>query len=461
MHAPAKTLALLLLLQITRAFPHLGQQPPAIPINLTARQTESDFDSSSDTGRVGAAPKLVYPRIDTSGEHAWKPPGPNDKHVPHLPHIPHGALSTNLNFRRGPCPALNALANHGYLDRSGIVNLLTGPKIISDIYGLGLELSILLSVYATLMAGNIVTQTWSIGGGEVGKQAGGLLGGVIGGVLTPLLGQGRGLSGSHNKYETDASVGRGDFALYNGDVDTLQMDKFKALLDLQRGVANPNWSFDVLAKHRTYTLHNSISTNPYFYFGPFSGLLVSNAGHCFVPAMFSNNSAAHGPDGILTRSTLLAFFAVVEQPNGALTHNKGWERIPDNWYRRPLGKDYGSVAFALDLVRMAAITPGILRVGGNTGTVNSFSGVDVGDLTGGAFRLLDLLDPRKLVCYIFQTTMVIVPDALQGGLVGSVLGLVYELLNKMVAPLIDNSCPRIAAWNGKPLKQFPGSGLGS
>ena len=39
----------------------------------------------------------VAQRISTSGQYAWAPPGPNDI--------------------RGPCPGLNALANHGYYPR--------------------------------------------------------------------------------------------------------------------------------------------------------------------------------------------------------------------------------------------------------------------------------------------------------------------------------------------------------
>ena len=39
-------------------------------------------------------------RVSTTGEHTWKAPGKNDQ--------------------RGPCPGLNALANHGYLPHNGI-----------------------------------------------------------------------------------------------------------------------------------------------------------------------------------------------------------------------------------------------------------------------------------------------------------------------------------------------------
>jgi hypothetical protein len=41
--------------------------------------------------------------VDTTGEHAWKAPGETDQ--------------------RGPCPGLNALANHGYLPHNGIGTL--------------------------------------------------------------------------------------------------------------------------------------------------------------------------------------------------------------------------------------------------------------------------------------------------------------------------------------------------
>lgn len=41
--------------------------------------------------------------VDTTGSHAFKAPGPNDQ--------------------RGPCPGLNAMANHGYLPHNGIATI--------------------------------------------------------------------------------------------------------------------------------------------------------------------------------------------------------------------------------------------------------------------------------------------------------------------------------------------------
>ena len=53
--------------------------------------------------------------IDVTGEHAWVAPGPNDL--------------------RGPCPGLNALANHGYFPHSGVVPLAVGESATEQVYG--------------------------------------------------------------------------------------------------------------------------------------------------------------------------------------------------------------------------------------------------------------------------------------------------------------------------------------
>ena len=53
--------------------------------------------------------------IDVTGEHVWVAPGPNDL--------------------RGPCPGLNALANHGYFPHSGIVPVAVGESATEQVYG--------------------------------------------------------------------------------------------------------------------------------------------------------------------------------------------------------------------------------------------------------------------------------------------------------------------------------------
>lgn len=175
--------------------------------------------------------------------------------------------------------------------------------------------------------------------------------------------------------------------------------------------------------------------------------------------MFSNFTEDH-PKGKLTKEILMPFFAVSRNPDtGDLTHKKGWERIPDNWYRRPPGGllgDYGLVKFAEDLVYMALKVPQIVKVGGNTGKVNSFVGVDLSDLTGGIYKAVDLLNPAKLLCFVFRLLLVAVPDILRGGLLGGILKTALNLLTMILVPLFDPKCPGIQQWDSDKLSRFPG-----
>lgn len=367
--------------------------------------------------------------IDVTGEYAWVAPGPNDL--------------------RGPCPGLNALANHGYFPHSGVVPLAVGQSATEQVYGLGADLGTLLTVYATLIDGDVVADTWSIGG----KQPQTL--------TSPILGAGDGLSGSHNKFESDASVTRGDYYLYNGDVSDLELPKFKALYELQSTSAVPNYDLATLIQHRKYTFENSLNTNPYFFYAPFASIGVANAAHTFIPALMSNHSAEY-PNGLLDKETLKSFFAITEAADGTLAYTPGYERIPDNWYRRPLGavNDYSAASFATDLVQMAAVVPGALSVGGNTGEVNTFTGVDLGNITGGVYQTSDLTDPKKFVCFLYQLTLAIVPDFLRSEALGDALGGALNLLQSKISPLVDPSCAKIANYDDAFAAEFPGAAVG-
>ncbi len=138
--------------------------------------------------------------IDVSNAHAFIAPGATDL--------------------RGPCPALNALANHGYIARNGYTHLLEALNAIVQVYGagecsncnnclpdvqgltrcpcLGHDLAAFLATLASVQAGD--GNYFSIGGPPgIGLP-------VAGG----LLGQPRGISNSHNRFEADASPARGD-----------------------------------------------------------------------------------------------------------------------------------------------------------------------------------------------------------------------------------------------------------
>ena len=82
-------------------------------------------------------------------------------------------------------------------------------------------------------------------------------------------------------------------------------------------------------------------------------------------------------------------------------------------------------------------------MGGNTGTVNSFAGVDLGDITGGAYETSDLTNPKKFVCYLYELSLAIVPDFLRSEALGNALAGALNLLQTEVSPLVDPSCAKI------------------
>ncbi len=116
------------------------------------------------------------------------------------------------------------------------------------------------------------------------------------------------------------------------------------------------------------------------------------------------------------------------------------------WYRRPLGPagEYNGVNLAQDLITIWQEAPESLTVGGNTGQVNSFKGVDLSDLTGSAYRTSDLLDPTKLTCFLYQIMLAVVPDVLRSELLGNVLTTALGLVDDNIRPLVDPSCVPIS-----------------
>ena len=92
---------------------------------------------------------------------------------------------------------------------------------------------------------------------------------------------------------------------------------------------------------------------------------------------------------------------------------------------------------------MAAVVPEALSVGGNTGKVNTFTGVDLANITGGVYQTSDLTDPKKFVCYLYQITLAIVPDFLRSEALGDALGGALNLLQSKISPLVDPSCAKI------------------
>lgn len=163
------------------ALPHLDLRQLQILQTLP-----KNLPLSADEGNSGPFPSLTFDAADQyvdvrpGTEHEWRPPGPGDK--------------------RGPCPGLNAAANSGFLDRSGINTIEQTVTGLSEAYSFGTEFAAVLAVVAILLTGDPIAGTWSIGQ-------------PYNGVLDGLLSEPEGLSFSHNTYESDASPGRASLYL--------------------------------------------------------------------------------------------------------------------------------------------------------------------------------------------------------------------------------------------------------
>ena len=168
------------------------------------------------------------------------------------------------------------------------------------------------------------------------------------------------------------------------------------------------------------------------------------------------NHSEEYPEGYLDRKTFSSFFGVEVDARGKNFNVKqGFEKIPENWYKRPINDDYSIPDFLLDVLEHAAYDPRLLSIGGNTNGVNSFTGVDLEDLTGGVFNFANILDPDNLACLIFQITLAAGPDFL-GSTFTDVKKALTPLSDKVMQLLAGKECPQLLEYNQGLFEQYPG-----
>ena len=317
---------------------------------------------------------------------------------------------------------------------------LSGILLTRLVFGMSADLSGFLTVLGATLDGDGLT--WSIGG-PYGDA-----------IPLGLLGQPQGISGSHNKYESDVSPTRGDLYL-NGNDYTLQMDQFTDLYN--RGQANgDNYTLDVLNDFRSARFDHSLQNNPYFFNGPFTGVLVAPAAFEFIYRFMSNKSEEY-PEGYLNGDVLMSFFSVTKNDDGSFTHTPGHEAIPDNWYKRAIGDEYSIPFLNTDTVEAALKYPKFISVGGNSGTPNSFVGIAPEDITGGVFNGASLLQGNNLACFAMEFAVQAAPDLItQSGVLSDLTGALSALTAALGQATADLSCPQLTKIDESQFSQFPG-----
>jgi hypothetical protein len=189
---------------------------------------------------------------------------------------------------------------------------------------MGPLLSIFLSALGGALDGDLLN--WSMGGTPSLAQGG----------ATGILGNG--LSGSHNKYEADASPTRPDLYQAGNNYMTVT-EQFQDLINHSPGGVV---TLDSLTSFRSDRFDQQKASNPYFFNGPFS---------------------AENPIGELSYETIQSWFGV-QGTNGNYKAVQGTERIPDNWYRRAIEYPYETTYFTVDALNAIALHPKFLDVGG-------------------------------------------------------------------------------------------------
>lgn len=61
-----------------------------------------------------------------------------------------------------------------------------------------------------------------------------------------------------------------------------------------------SYTSEVMAEYAAQRFHETVAENPYFYYGPFTGMIARNAGYLFITRLFANHSSEH-PEGVLSK----------------------------------------------------------------------------------------------------------------------------------------------------------------
>ena len=169
---------------------------------------------------------------------------------------------------------------------------------------------------------------------------------------------------------------------------------------------------------------------------------------------FMANKSSEHPMGLLDGETLKSFYSITgNYPD--FTYTPGHERFPENWYKRnPV--DYYTIPYLeLDTVAMGLAHPEFLAVGGNTGTPNSFVGIQPEDLTGGVFNGATLLKGNNLFCYALESTIQQTPDFLSG-IFEDVAPATNKITGAITAVTNGLGCPKLSKIDKQQFEKYPG-----
>lgn len=351
--------------------------------------------------------------------------------------------------------SLNAAANHGYIPRDGIATAEAINTGLWEAFSLDKTATLFLQTATMFFNGDPISGRWSIGPHD--PRTGPL------GPLDGLLGNQTGICAyGHLRTEADASITRGDWLAPTMNSNCISYPQFmQELFDLADQMGNGLITARVMAQHSSNRKKYSIANNPNYFAPVYPGVAFTFGAHMFANVLLSNHSAQE-PRGFLTKEVFMQFFGYTRDSNGALQYTFGSERIPDNWYKRSEQDPWTLADILASTAQQCVSYPSNCQVGGNTGTVNSFSGVDLGDISGGLINAAtDLQDPQRLGCFISQMIQADTPSFLAGVFNGNLLSQAMGMVQTKLLPALAGlgACPNMPKGKaqGEWDHQFPGA----
>lgn len=85
-----------------------------------------------------------------------------------------------------------------------------------------------------------------------------------------------------------------------GDASTLQLDMFSDWYNMSSDPTG-DYNMDLMALRAITRWQQTKAENPYFYYGPVTGMVVRNAGYYFAGRMFANYSFQNSANGLMSR----------------------------------------------------------------------------------------------------------------------------------------------------------------
>lgn len=292
--------AIALTAEAVTAFPFVANMP-VVDSSLLRAEKRQQLPLGSCPFNPGHVPapgiSTAYPY--NSAKNVLPGKGVGGYQVPAPGDTDHQFIAPKSTDIRGPCPGLNAAANHNFLARDGITTYADLIDAQQNPYNVGYDLANLLAVLGlTLTDGDIVTEKLSIGCDATSRTS-----------FNPALtGSEPGLDG-HNKFEADTSLTRNDYFLADGVNYSFNGTLFRTMTKTTSG----NYNRDGLAQYRYERYQQSLRDNPDFYFGPFS-LLLSGASS-FLYELMPSGTKDYGPDYDTALSLVLKRILMVPIPS--------------------------------------------------------------------------------------------------------------------------------------------------